>query len=56
MPMPKKIDPAAQHRVTLKEPVPLGRRTLAPRLEHTVSGKLLEQIKDSVIDVDKAAD
>lgn len=56
MAMPKKIDPDAQYRVTLTEPVTVGRRVLKPRLEHTVSGKILEQIKDTVIDVFKAAD
>lgn len=56
MAIPKKIDPDAQYRVTLSKPVTVGRRDLKPRLEHTVSGKVLEQIKDSVIDVIKATD
>lgn len=56
MAMPKKIDPAAQYRVTLSAPALVGRRVLKPRLEHVVSGKALEQIKDVVIDVAKASD
>lgn len=56
MAMPKKIDPDAQYRVTISEPALVGRRTLKPRLEHVVSGKVLEQIKDVVIDVAKATD
>ena len=54
MAIPKTIDPGTQYRVSLSEAVTVGRAVLKPRLEHVISGKVLEQIKDKVTDVRKA--
>ena len=50
MPIPKKIDPAAQYEVALLRPVTVGKRVLVPRLTHTVKGSVLEVIKEDVRD------
>ena len=50
MALPKKIDPEAQYAITLSAPVTVGKRVLVPRLSHTVKGKVIETIKESVSD------
>ena len=55
MALPTKIDDQAQYEITLAAPVTVGRRMLQPRLQHVVSGKVLKQIKDDVIDGRKIA-
>jgi hypothetical protein len=56
LPIPKKIDPKAQYRVTLTDVVMVGKTRLLPRpdLQHTIKGSVLEANLDKVSDAAKA--
>lgn len=49
MAKPKTIKDDAQYKVTLTGPVPVGRRVLVPRLQHTIKGSVLKAIDDAKI-------
>jgi hypothetical protein len=55
LPIPKKIDPQAQYRVTLTDVVMVGKTRLLPRpdLQHTIKGSVLEANLDKVSDAAK---
>lgn len=55
-PQAQTYDPEAMYSVRLKKPAVYGRITLAPAHDHTIKGKVLEAIKDCVLDAQPIAD
>lgn len=44
------FDPETLYEVTIKRPITIGRLTLLPSQTNRVKGKLLEDVKDDIID------